>query len=63
MDGTVSTSAELWPQRFDAAVVLVKHIFYCGLYGWKNVWQNCFWKKILCQKHRNSKIKELGTLA
>jgi hypothetical protein len=46
MDGTVSTSAELWPQRFDAAVVLVKHIFYCGLYGWKNVWQNSFWKKI-----------------
>jgi hypothetical protein len=45
MDGTVSTSAKLWPQRFDAAVVLVKHIFYCGLIVGKNVWQNSFGKK------------------
>jgi hypothetical protein len=32
MDGTVSTSAELWPQRFDAAVVLVKHICLAKLF-------------------------------
>jgi hypothetical protein len=32
MDGTVSTSAKLWPQRFDAAVVLVKHICLAKLF-------------------------------
>jgi hypothetical protein len=62
MDGTVPISAKLWPQRFDAAVVLVKHIFYCGfivgkMFGKIVSGKNCaksstrtiisFWKKII----------------